>query len=103
MRHKNMGIGAIFSSDGTKILTWGDYNSAQLWHLDVDYDFPPEHLPLFVEVATGTAVDDYDNFRFLNSQEWEERRKKYIKIAEEHLKTCKYKHVNVYLQHQKPA
>jgi len=56
-----------------------------------------EEKPLF-----STAMDDYDNVRALNTEEWETRKQEYIKIAEEHLKTCKYKSANIYLNRQKP-
>ncbi|RWX43104.1 WD40 repeat, partial [Candidatus Electrothrix aarhusensis] len=96
--------GAQFNSDETKILTWSDDGTARLWNINVDYDFPPEHLSLFVEVATGTMMDDFGNIRVLTAQEWKKRKARYIRINEEHVNdTCQYKNVNFYLQHHKPS
>jgi len=81
----------------------GRTGTARVWDWDIaaDYDFPPEHLPLLVEVATGTAMDDAGNVSALNKDQWEERRLKYIEIAEEHLKTCKYPKANMYVRQKK--
>ncbi len=70
--------------------------TARLWNMRVDYDFPKEHLSLLVEVVTGTATDDLGNVTALDPEKWLERKKKYIKIAEKHLNTCKYKDANIY-------
>ena len=65
------------------------------------YNFPKEHLPLLVEVCTGTAMDDFGNVRALNKEEWETRKLEYIRISEDHLKTCKHRSANIYLNRQK--
>ena len=38
----------------------------------MDYDFPPDLLPLLVEVVTGTAMDDFGNLRAVSSRDWTE-------------------------------
>lgn len=68
----------------------------RLWNIGIDYDFPREYLPLLVEVRTGTRMDEYGNIFVLSGEEWEAKRKEYVRIAENHLKTCKYKDANLY-------
>ncbi len=102
MKHKKSVNGAVFSRDESRILTWSDDGTARLWEVGADYDFPPEHLPLLVEVATGTTMDDSGNVSVISKDQWEERKQKYIKIAEKHMKTCKYKEHNLYVK-QKQA
>lgn len=46
------------------IRTWGK-DGARLWHIQADFDFPNVHLPLFVEVVTGTVVNDFGNMTIL--------------------------------------
>jgi len=88
--------GAKFNKDESLILSWG--NTVRLWNIAVDYDFPNEHLPLMVNVMTGTKMDDYGNLTVLTKDEWEAQKAEYIKVAEEHLKSCKYKSGNLYLR-----
>jgi WD40 repeat protein len=102
MKHEGSVSGAVFSKDESRILTWSKHSTARLWNIDADYDFPKEHLPLLVEVCTGTAMDDFGNVRALNKEEWETRKQEYIRISEDHLKTCKHKSANIYLNRQKP-
>jgi hypothetical protein len=47
-------------------------------------------------------MDDSGNVRVLKKEEWEIKKQKYIRIAEDHLKTCKYKSANIYSNRQKP-
>jgi hypothetical protein len=51
-----------------------------------------------VEVVTGTKMDDIGNVTALNQEEWQERKKQYIAIAEKHLRTCKFKDANIYVR-----
>lgn len=55
-----------------------------------------------VKVATGTDIDDYGNVNSLNKRKWEEHKAEYVRIAEEHIKDCKHKSANIYLNYQKP-
>ncbi|RMD52511.1 MAG: hypothetical protein D6828_05635, partial [Nitrospirae bacterium] len=98
MKHDSEVYDALFNRDETRILSWSEDKTVRLWNIQADYDFPKEHLPLLVEVMTGTKMDDYGNVTVLSKDEWEKRKKEYIKIAEEHLKTCKYKEANLYLK-----
>jgi WD40 repeat protein len=102
MKHDRYVNGALFNKDETRILTWGGDGKARLWNISVDNDFPQEYLPLTVEVATGTTMDDYGNVTASSKRKWEEQRAEYIRIAEEHLKHCKYKSANIYSNYQKP-
>ncbi|WP_321418204.1 hypothetical protein [uncultured Desulfobacter sp.] len=85
----------------TRILTWSRDGTARSWDITVDEDFPKQHLSLLVSVATGTTMDDYGNITALSKEKWEACRKAYIDICEKHLKTCKYKNKNLYLNYQK--
>ena len=92
----------MFNHDETRILTWSGDGTARLWDTTIDEDFPKKHLSLLVSVATGTTMDDYGNITVLSKKKWEAYRNEYIDICEKHLKTCKYKKKNLYLNHQKP-
>ncbi len=99
MEYKYGVDGAIFNKDGSLILTWSRDGTAHLLgNYKADYDFPKEYLPLLVEVATGTTMDDISIVHSLTTDDWKKRREKYKEIAEEHLKTCKYKEANIYLK-----
>ena len=101
MKHDSSVSGAMFTQDETRILTWSAAGTARLWNIEVDEDFPKEHIPLMVQVATGTVIDDYGNVTTLSKKKLEELREKYIRIAKEHLKNCKHKSANIYLNYQK--
>jgi len=95
--------GIALLKDNSRILMVSSPDIVQLWNIDdADYDFPKEHLSLLVEVSTGTTMDDSGNVSVLNKEEWETKKQEYIKISEDHLKTCKYKSANIYLNRQKP-
>ena len=76
--------------------------TAQLWNIEIDKDYPKKHLPLMVKVATGTNMDDYGKVISMNKNEWEKYREEYSTIAENHVKKCKNRGVNLYLNYQKP-
>ena len=98
MKHEKSVYGALFSKDESRILTWSADGTARLWDIGTDYDFPNEHLPLLLEVATGTIMDDYGNISVLSKEDWETKKMEYITIAENHLTDCKYKKYNLYLK-----
>jgi hypothetical protein len=50
--------------------------------LSADYDFDESALELFVEVATGTAMDDEGVVHALAPGAWEEKRKAYLRAVE---------------------
>jgi hypothetical protein len=101
LRHSSSVQGASFNRDSSLILTWSLNHTAWLWQAKTDTDFPPEHLPLLLEVITGTTMDDAGNLTVLNPGEWEKRKGEYVGIAEHHLITCQYRDVNLYLKQEK--
>jgi len=99
MKHDKEVWGAIFTKDESRILSWSADGTVRLWNNNIaDYDFPKKHLKLLVEVSTGTVMDDMGNINMLSTEEWIERKKKYIRICEKHLDTCRYKEANLYLK-----
>ena len=54
------------------------------------------------KIATGTVMDDYGNVTALSKKKWVSYKAEYIRIAEKHIKSCKHKNANIYLNHQKP-
>ncbi len=86
-----------FSPEGSHVLDWSG-NSVRLLDISADYDFPAEHLPLLVEIATGTTIDDLGNVTALGSDEWPKRKAEYIAVAERHLKTCHFRNANFYMR-----
>ena len=90
MTHDDWVRGAAFSADESRILTWSGSNDSnnsdntvRLWAFGVD-DFPQTHLPLRVEVITGTVIDDLGNVSALTAEEWKEKKAEYERIAREH-------------------
>ena len=89
-------LGAAFSKDERGILTWDEAGTARLWHVEADYDFPVEHIPLLLEVLTGTTMDDFGNIRALDGTVWNHKRKYYIQVAEDHLRKCQFVTANLF-------
>jgi WD40 repeat protein len=101
MQHAAALTEAKFSPDGGAVLTWteddGHVPAAHRWDIGADYDFPREQWTLLVEVATGTAADQESGIeRSLSAADWKKKRADYIRVAEDHLKTCKYQQANLY-------
>ncbi|VFN00129.1 MAG: hypothetical protein BECKG1743D_GA0114223_104972 [Candidatus Kentron sp. G] len=96
MDHDGYVHDAAFSTDASRILTWSG-NTAHLWDLSVDYDFPLEHLSLQVEVMTGTTMNDHGAVSALSAQEWKRKKQLYDRIAKNHAAKCRYK-ANRYLE-----
>nr|VFJ63187.1 MAG: hypothetical protein BECKDK2373C_GA0170839_110414 [Candidatus Kentron sp. DK] len=94
MNHDGRVDGAEFSTDESLILTWSEDKTARLWDFGVDYDFPVEHLPLQVEVMTGTAMNDHGAVSALSAREWQRKKEAYERIAKDHAAQCRYKHVS---------
>jgi hypothetical protein len=103
MKHERGGSvqGATFNRDESRILSWGREGTVRLWDIHEDFDFPQDSLQLLVEVVTGTVMNDVGDISVLRPEEWTKRKKQYRKIAEQHLLTCQYRDVNLYLR-QKP-
>ena len=87
MGHDGIILGAAFSADESRILTWSRDRTARLWAFGVD-DFPQTHLPLRVEVITGTVIDDLGNVSALTAEEWKRKKAEYDRIAREHGKSA---------------
>jgi hypothetical protein len=96
MKHDRFTGGALFTKDEERVLTWSGDGTARLWPLEADYDFPSDYVPLLVEIATGTTMDNFGNIHALDSEDWNERREQYRKVAEMHLQRCKFKTANLY-------
>jgi len=97
MRHTGNLLKAVFSREGAEILTWTEDGLARRWDIGADYDFPRQRWPLLVEVATGVTVDPESGVeRVLPASDWRRKKNQYIKVAEDHLKTCKYPQANLY-------
>ena len=97
MRHETKVMGAVSTSDEEGILTWSG-DAARLWSIIGDYDFPVEHIPLLVEMITGTTMDNFGNVSVLDSAAWNEKRTRYIAVASKHSSECKFSSANVYLR-----
>jgi hypothetical protein len=91
-------VGAIFNRDETRILSWARDNTARLWRSEADTDFPKELFPLLLEVMTGTTLDAADNISLLDPAAWEARKRRYQKVAEDHLPGCEHKSTNLYMR-----
>jgi WD40 repeat protein len=97
MQHNDIVNGAAFNRDETAILTWSRDGTARLWDIGVDWDFPKEHIKLQIMVLTGTGFDATTmEIKAIEPERWLELKERYLKIAAEHYKTCRYRDANVY-------
>jgi len=101
MRHEGRLLKADFSPEGDAVLTGTEDDAhpraAWRWEIGADYDFPRQQWTLLVEVATGATVDPKSGIeRALSAGDWKNKRDEYVKVAEDHLKTCKYPQANFY-------
>ena len=101
-QHQDVVEGAQFSRDESRILTWSVDNTARLWLLDADVDFPAEHIELWIQAVTGSEYDLVTHqARTLDPERWHVIREHYEKIAADHAKTCEYPHANQWLSLRK--
>jgi hypothetical protein len=74
-------------------------NTARVWLLNADLDFPADQVRLLIQAATGT---DYDiltrQVKTLDPARWREIRNRSEQIAAQHAKTCNYPDANQWLQ-----
>jgi len=87
--HKGTVTAASFSPDGSKILTAGSDGKVHIWTIELGEQFPKQHLPLYVEVLTGTALDHMGNVIALAPKVWKEKKAAYQPIAREHFQDAK--------------
>ncbi len=96
LRHAGTVWGASFSADDRRVLSWSSDSTARLWDLRTDEDFPRQHLPLAVAVTTGTVMDDNGVVSVLSPEDWHALKQDYVRIAEEHLESCRHPEANFY-------
>ncbi|MEE8583573.1 MAG: hypothetical protein V3T83_01855, partial [Acidobacteriota bacterium] len=101
LEHDGPVWGAVFSRDESRVLSYSSDGTARIWDIQSDLDFPVEYLPLLVEVATGTTMDERGFVTALNDATWKQKRKEYIDIADDHLKLCQYRRANLYLEQKR--
>ncbi|MCG8455039.1 MAG: protein kinase [Holophagales bacterium] len=89
---------AMLSQDARTMLSWNS-GGLRLRDISADFDFPAEHLPLLVEATTGTTTDILGFPELLPKEQWETRRNRYLEIARNHARECRFPHVNLYLRH----
>lgn len=92
LRHDGPVMGATFADNTKNILTWTN-ESAYLWSAEADFDFPSDNASLLIEVLTGTAMDKFGNIRTLSGNDWITQKNKYIGIAEDHYRNCRFTHI----------
>jgi WD40 repeat protein len=93
---------ASFSPQEDRVITESGAGTVQSWDISADEDFPRASWPLLVEVATGTTVDEKTGMvKALSSAQWAKRRDAYMKIAEQHLRSCAHLQANLYLRQKK--
>ena len=103
LEHGSGLIGAEIGPKGRFVLSWSTDGTVRLWDISGDYDFPREHLPLLAEAATGTVLGDSGLTEVLSGPEWRIRRERYLEIASDHAKECRFRHANLYLRRCTPA
>lgn len=90
-------VAASFSPAEDAVLTMSK-DGALRWNIGGDYDFPRDDWPLLVEVATGTTVDETGQKLALPPGEWKRRQEEYVRVAQEHLRSCQHRDANLYLR-----
>jgi WD40 repeat protein len=94
-------VEASISGEGLVAAQTGD-GTVQRWNLEADDDFPRQHWPLLVEVATGAEVDPATGIvHGLSPADWEKKRAQYREVAAQHLKTCEHPQANLYLRQER--
>lgn len=97
MTHDREVEGAVFNRDEAKILTWSDDNTARLWDIGVDYDFPVDLLKLQIAALTGTEFDPASGeIKVIEPERWEKMKARYLEKASHHYKSCQYKNANIF-------
>ena len=97
--HKARIIGAHWSRDGNRVLTWSADGTARVWTLSMDLDFPSESVSLWLQALTGTEFDLVTRqVNKLSKEAWAETRRRYDRVAEAHAKTCHYREFNDWLR-----
>jgi len=71
-KHDGDVIGAQFSRDESRVLTWSKDKTARLWDLtDPLKELQPAERILELEVRSGTTLDEQLNLRTLTFDEWQ--------------------------------
>jgi WD40 repeat protein len=65
---------AVFSDDERFVLLWG-LDGARVSNIRLDGSVPKDMLPLYVEVLTGTTMDEVGSVNVLSPTEWAEKRR----------------------------
>lgn len=97
LQHQRGVLGAQFSRDESHILTWSA-DTAHVWLLNADLDFPAEQVELWIQAVTASEYDFVTRqVRTIEPERWRNIRERYENIAADHLKTCKYPDANQWL------
>ena len=73
---------AVFSSDERSVLLWAG-KGAQVWDISVEEKVSPAHLPLYLEVLTGTSISDVGTVTQLSVEDWLERKRRFNALPPE--------------------
>jgi WD40 repeat protein len=79
-RHPGAMRGAVFTRDGSLLLTWGADGTARLWETAVPRPLSPDDQLLELEARSGLRLDEGGSLQILKREEWEGRRKKLAAI-----------------------
>ena len=103
--HQGPVRGAQFSRDESRILTWSDDNTARVWLLDADLDFPAEDVQLWIQAVTATEYDFVTRqVKPIEPDRWRQLKRRDEQIAAEHARVCKYRDANHWLRfHGQPG
>ena len=98
LQHQSSVRGAQFRRDESRILTWSYDNTARLWDLNADLDFPAEYLQLWLQAVTATEYDFVTRqIKTMEPARWNAVRQHYEQIATEHARVCQYPRANHWL------
>jgi len=98
LQHQGSVWGAQFSRDESRILTWSSDNTARVWQISGDVDFPKDKTVLQIEALNGTKFNPITRvLEIMPAHEFNDTKEKYLQIAREHARTCQYPRQNIYL------
>jgi hypothetical protein len=98
LKHEGPVNGAVFNKDESRILTWSGDNTARLWEMNIDLDFPRQDIKLWTQAVTGTELNiDSRQPTNIELDRWHRIQAEYKRLAEAHAKVCKYPRANQWI------
>ncbi|MCP4660667.1 MAG: hypothetical protein GY856_35145 [bacterium] len=84
------------------MLTWSWDNTARLWDVGADLDFPADSVVLQVRAVTGTEfIPLTREIRVIEPGRWRKIKSDWERMARSHYKVCRYPRYNLWRRFHK--